>query len=445
MRSRSVRSRSSTTSERKCSWRISRLPSAQPRPTASRSGARRSFRKARGSMRFQASRSERLQARAVVVAHPLEHARRDLARLGGLVARCEEGVERGLVHGDHLGGAASARERLGHAAQPGDVLGPVAAVAAGAALRLGSAVAPLPGAQSRLADAAGLGQVADAQAVVERGCGGRRVPGPVRFIFFMLRMYDGKRSEPVGAARVARRPGGAGAHWGGRTTRSITWITPLPASTSAAITLTPFTRHAVLALGDGQRGARQGLDLGAALGDVAGQDAAGHDVVGEDRLERGGVLQQAVDRAGGQRREGGVVGREDRERPLAFSVSTRPAAFTAATSVVNDLAATAVSTRSLRGRTTRSITWITPLEAWMSACTTLAPSTRRPLSVLRDAQVAARTVLAHASLAASAASTRPGTTWYVSTWVSAALSASRPLQRRRRAPSRRPRPWARRP
>ena len=64
--------------------------------------------------------------------------------------------------------------------------------------------------------------------------------------------------------------------------------------------------------------------------------AARHDVIGEDLRQRRLVLRldQRVDGARRQLREGCVGRREHRERALPDSVSTSPAALTAATSVV---------------------------------------------------------------------------------------------------------------
>ena len=69
------------------------------------------------------------------------------------------------------------------------------------------------------------------------------------------------------------------------------------------------------------------------------------------------------------------VGAKTVKGPVPDSVSTRPAAWTAATSVLNDPAPTAVWTMSISfGRSTVSMTWITPLLAAMSALMTWALS-----------------------------------------------------------------------
>ena len=71
---------------------------------------------------------------------------------------------------------------------------------------------------------------------------------------------------------------------------------------------------------NGRRRGRAGHRRG-----IGSHDAGRDDVVGQDRLQLGGVGQQSIQLPGGQPGERLVVGREDRERPAPFSVSTRPA------------------------------------------------------------------------------------------------------------------------
>ena len=68
---------------------------------------------------------------------------------------------------------------------------------------------------------------------------------------------------------------------------------------------------------DGDRLAQDGVGRGQ-LGGVGGHDLAGDDVVEQDVLELGRVLEQAFDRAGGQLGEGLVGGGEDGERAGAL-------------------------------------------------------------------------------------------------------------------------------
>lgn len=70
--------------------------------------------------------------------------------------------------------------------------------------------------------------------------------------------------------------------------------------------------------------------------DLSGGNAAGNHVIGEDAGERSLVLwlHQGVDRAGGKFGKGCIGGCKTVNGPLLDSVSTKPDAFTAATSVV---------------------------------------------------------------------------------------------------------------
>ena len=93
---------------------------------------------------------------------------------------------------------------------------------------------------------------------------------------------------------------------------------------------------------DGQRAAAHGLERRHAAVHLGLRherrrvELPGHHVVGQDlgqhRLVLG--LEERLDGAGRQRRERGVGRGEHRERAGALQRSTRPAAFTAATSVV---------------------------------------------------------------------------------------------------------------
>lgn len=97
--------------------------------------------------------------------------------------------------------------------------------------------------------------------------------------------------------------------------------------------------------------------------------------------------------------------------PLPESVSARPAALIAATSVLNEpfFAATSTTVPST-GSMTVSITWMTPLEHAMSVAVTVAPSTVTfALSTLMSTRWPF-TVPAYFILTTSAACTEPGTT-----------------------------------
>lgn len=84
---------------------------------------------------------------------------------------------------------------------------------------------------------------------------------------------------------------------------------------------------------------------------LLGRMGTGYNVVGEDFREVGLVLRldQRFNFASRQFGESFVGRSEDRERTLLFSVSTKPAALTAATSVVWSLELTAFSTMVLLG------------------------------------------------------------------------------------------------
>src|SRR5258706_8650520 len=101
-------------------------------------------------------------------------------------------------------------------------------------------------------------------------------------------------------------------------------------------------RHRAARLLDGQLFAFNGLEL-LAVGQAGGLQPSRNHVIGQDFGQGWLVLRlhQGVDRAGRQLAECGVGRREHSERALAFRVSTRPAAFTAATSVVWSLEFTA--------------------------------------------------------------------------------------------------------
>ena len=76
------------------------------------------------------------------------------------------------------------------------------------------------------------------------------------------------------------------------------------------------------------------------------------------------------------------------------------------------------------GRTTVSMTWMTPLVASMSAVTTLAPPTVSPPAALAIGSEDPCSVAAEDTVRACAASTRPGTTWY---WRIAYLHGGRSM------------------
>jgi len=95
-------------------------------------------------------------------------------------------------------------------------------------------------------------------------------------------------------------------------------------------------------------------------------------------------LEQVFYGASGQLGESLVGGAKRVYGPSPLRVSTSPAACTAATRVVKRPSATAVSTISVSfssGRSTLSITWITPLAVSISVMTTSALSFLSPLSL----------------------------------------------------------------
>ena len=108
------------------------------------------------------------------------------------------------------------------------------------------------------------------------------------------------------------------------------------------------------------------------------------------------------------------VGAKTVKGPSPDSVSASPAASRAATSVWNLPSPAAMSTMdptSCGGRSTESMTWMVPLEACMSAMTTLASLMRTVSpSTLIDTSPPC-SVVAESSVATSAAATLPGTTW----------------------------------
>ena len=121
---------------------------------------------------------------------------------------------------------------------------------------------------------------------------------------------------PMGAGRSVR---GAGYGCSGVTTVSMTWMTPLPARTSAAVTLAPL----IVTLPSASSSTRSVPPWTVATSvradrQVRAEHAAGDDVVGEDARQRGLVLEEAGDRALGQLGEGRVRRGEDRERALAL-------------------------------------------------------------------------------------------------------------------------------
>ena len=85
---------------------------------------------------------------------------------------------------------------------------------------------------------------------------------------------------------------------------------------------------------------------GQAVLDGGSLDFTGHDVVEQDVAQRLRVFEQAFDRAGGQCANAASVGAKTVNGPLPWSASTRPAACTAATSVLNWPAPIAVATMS---------------------------------------------------------------------------------------------------
>ena len=105
----------------------------------------------------------------------------------------------------------------------------------------------------------------------------------------------------------------------GRTTLSMTWMTPLLATMSALTTLASLTMTPSRGV-DLEAVALDGLDLLGLAREVGGHDLAGDDVVGQDLRQLGLVLglQQGVERAGRQAGEGGVGRREDGERARAL-------------------------------------------------------------------------------------------------------------------------------
>ena len=133
----------------------------------------------------------------------------------------------------------------------------------------------------------------------------------------------------------------------GSRTVSITWITPLPQSMSALTTLALLIFTSSVGID------RHALTLHGLrrfeLHDVGRLHVAGHHVVGQNRYQLVLVLrlEQCLDGAGGQLREGFIRGREDGERPLALQSIHESGRFQAATSVLKEPAFTAVSTISM--------------------------------------------------------------------------------------------------
>ena len=130
----------------------------------------------------------------------------------------------------------------------------------------------------------------------------------------MLRAFI--RVSPCRGALASRRAPGWGQDLGGSRTASITWITPLVATMSVAVTLASLTFTAAGARVDVELRAVDRLG-GVVLHDVGGHQRSGHHVVGQDRGELGLVLrlEQRLDRAGRQLGEGRVRRREDGEGP----------------------------------------------------------------------------------------------------------------------------------
>src|SRR3954470_7931311 len=116
-------------------------------------------------------------------------------------------------------------------------------------------------------------------------------------------------------------------------------------------------RFAAARVGDGQRAALDGGQGGPAVagldlsGEVGGRYLAGHDVVGQDGRELRLVL--GLDRLStvpfGSASKACLVGAHAVNGPAPDRVSTRPAAFTAATSVVWSFELTAFSTMVFEG------------------------------------------------------------------------------------------------
>ena len=264
---RSERSRSPTRSETKCSWRISSSCCSQPspdradeRPDARLEELDRAHARPVGEeLAREALPVERLHV-AQEAGHVLGRAR---ARSSGRDGAAAEALlssslrDRLLGGAHHLAGAVAERQRLGDAAEPGDRGDRVDAVAGGLALRHREAVAALPGAQRLDRDPGGPRQRADREPGARprsRSPSAGITPRAPRAILPQARQNLATTCRAPSAARRRRMthvpgatlPGdGSGrsarcGYWGMRTV-SITWMTPLDASTSALTTLAPFT------------------------------------------------------------------------------------------------------------------------------------------------------------------------------------------------------------
>ncbi len=169
----------------------------------------------------------------------------------------------------------------------------------------------------------------------------------------------GRRRELHRPEKIPPRSGGSalrptgvnawrGRYFGSRTV-SITWITPFDCSTSAIVTVAASPLASVTeslpaaGLLDQGLAAADGLQLGHAvavldrLHQIGGGETTRHHVIGEDAGERGLVLglhQMSRTVPAGSLANAALVGANTVNGPAPDSVSTRPAAFTAATSVV---------------------------------------------------------------------------------------------------------------
>ena len=219
----------------------------------------------------------------------------------------------------------------------------------------------------------------------------------------------------------------------------MTWMTPLLASTSTAMTLAPFT-VTPSSLGDE-------FDLFALQGfhragsDVGRRHLSTEHVVRQDRHE--GVLvlrqEQCVDQAGRQCCEGLVGRSEDGERAFARQRLgeicggncsdervERPASTATSTIVPTSIASDSIASATSRavasmlgGTSTLSITWMTPLLASTSTAMTLAPLTVTPSSPATSS-ISSPCRVSTEPVATSDDGTSAPRTWYVSTATSAA-------------------------
>ena len=134
------------------------------------------------------------------------------------------------------------------------------------------------------------------------------------------------------------------------------------------------------------------------------------------------------------------VGAKTVNGPSPCNVSTRPAASSAATNVVNLPSLTASSTMSGCatgsgsvvssiavsgcGISTVSITWMTPLDASMSAISTVASPIETVPPSTEIARLSPCTVSAESSVTTCSELTAPATTWYSRMSVNAGMSPS---------------------